>query len=434
MTRRAGGRAASNLLATYTVLWVSEGALRKWLAPELSDELFFVRLPIGMMLIVVAALSVPLAYRRLWTLAIFLTAAATVFQTLHVWFGGLGATVAAYGIIMYLQPSVVGLLFASLAGPGGVHRCLKLILAAMVISLPIVALQVLSPPTATVNATLNDTTSALTTTFGIVRASGTFSSSTGYAIFLVVASVAFGHLTARRLLKRRTLVLCGASLLLSLALCGSRLAVFSVALVAVGLVAPMVVRRPVLALRLAGLGLATIVLGVVLVSQAFPLQFDAFRYRFALANQQEDTGNRVLSGVLSFRESWGEAGAAGAGLGSFARGAVGYTSPAWIESEPARIVAEAGPVFGMSLLVARYILLVAASMAALASLRRTTSAHAFAYVAALAPLLLSGQIVGQGTLNGATVLLLGLLGATLRAERPVDSVDVPLLHSERAEP
>jgi hypothetical protein len=221
------------LFWAYFLLLIFEGALRKWIFPQLSAPLLLVRDPIGVMIIFEA-------YREgkwpeKWSAVTgILSAVLLSICVIQLIAGGNPWIAALYGLRSYLLPFPVAFIMGENLDEDDLR---KFGLATLWILLPMTLIEVgqyLAPADSFLNRGAYEGGSQITYTGLRVRASGTFSFVTGPYSFapLAAAFVLYGFVNEK--LAPRWLLWAGAfALLLSIPIIGSRTLVFELAGVAI---------------------------------------------------------------------------------------------------------------------------------------------------------------------------------------------------------
>ena len=413
----------------YFFLLIAEGALRKWTLPSLSAPLLIVRDPLVLLIYVQAVrcrrfpISGPMvAYFLLLTGFLLLA----LFQNI-AGIGG-GPLVATYGLrtnflhlpLIFVIPQVFS--YADVIKMG------KWILRLSVPMTGLMIWQFLSPPDSWINAatTASADGQQLSFALGKIRPAGTFSFVSGPAHFfvLVTAFLIYG-LAQRRSPYSRWLL--GAALLADIAVqpvSGSRTLVLGCALVVVAAVvfASLSWGRAHRILAVAALLCAAF--AALWLTGFFREAVSVFMVRWDSASGGSATDTltaRILGGFLepfalmSKIRMFGE----GVGLGTNAGAALKTGAAQFLlaEGEWARVIMEAGPLFGFSFLAYRVWVAGAVGLRALAAAKRQNLLPwLLAWGACLS--LLNEQI-SQPTNLGFMVLVSGLCLAAMPAGRSV---------------
>ena len=348
-------RLLSNALTTYAVLWVLEGAVRKWV-PGTESAFYLFRDALLVGALIYAALVAPTPVRR---------GIGVVFWSICGGLVALGFTQALLANVPFLVP-MVGLrnMLAPLLPiyivlryrPSNVWRNIAIVIMVFApIEALLAALQASSPAKALVNKQLGDDGASFTTAFGVVRASGTFSSPSGLTRFVaLLLAVCLAALSGQKI--QRPLVYVGlVSSVLILALSGSRGALLYAAIVAGGwalcLIASRRSRRSIVGVALtAG---ATFVVALF----AFPIVVNAFFTRLQTASDADAVDDRLAGSAFGFLDY--ASSVMGNGIGSHGNAGIRLGSGStWIEDENTRLVAELG-IVGYAILLGRFLIAVA---------------------------------------------------------------------------
>ncbi|WP_082099038.1 hypothetical protein [Demequina iriomotensis] len=407
--------AARRVVVGYLVLWVLEGAARKW-GPGALDEVFYIGRDVMLVGALLAFYIQGLPRRRhpwwplLWAGALILGIHGAIAMIL----GTIDPMTLAMGMRGYLSGLML-LVFTLTYADGSILDTLTDAIAILaLISLPIVITQVLSAPDAVINQETVAESANFVNGDGVVRPSGTFTAPMGLASFISlglavsVSRVTFG--TRRRTLHGFAL---GALALMS-AISGSRtIAIVGVALVVVLLY--IAARRFTVRSAMAVLGMLTAVgVGLMVANRVFATVLEAFSDRVDQASKQEDSGGRVLDSIFGFITSpmdlWGAGAGAYSPLGSQRLGT------SWEEVDKDKYVAELG-VLGYAL---AFIALAGAVWALLHIIVRGGSAppDRLMVLAILASTLLFVGVTQQPSTQGGFAIMVTLLVLTGRGFDP----------------
>lgn len=337
------------VVITYVVLWIYEGAVRKWI-PGAATSFYVLR---DVLLVAQVIFLVLSPARRVRTAPWFATLALPILVVTigQVFSDSLPLDVAILGLRSYLSP----LLFVSLVVVYGEARLLQPILKTVMIAIPVqlgvCVAQVLSPPQSVINAQVGSDAASFIN-FGVVRPSGTFSAPAGLATFVPVAlSLALFCFASWSLRGRWVGLLGGMGCLLLTAISGSRGIVLNVTMVVVvyGIGSLFSWRRKS-GLPFASIAALVIACGSV-ASLVFASVLDSFFLRFADASRSEDPLKRLIDQTIGFLEYPATLWGSGAGSRSQAGIAAG-SGLQWLEVDSERWVAELG-VIGIALAVVR---------------------------------------------------------------------------------
>jgi len=361
------------LLYSYILLWIFEGALRKWVFPSFSEFLFFARDPI------VGATYV-LAFRarlfpKNWIVWAF-TLLGVVSAAIAILFHGLPIHVVAVGYWSYFWPIPMIYIYARIFDQTDVKRILAVLI---ILSLPIAVLEILqfqNPAGAKVNAIVGQTEYRYDEEFlkyGRVRPSGTFAYVGGSSLFftLIFAS-AFVLLFTER---RPWLAALGlASSAVSLSVCHSRTQVASylIALLILGVAMGRVFLRRMN--RVALTALFSVALAFLLLQTPFAQKnIELLSERFFGA-RTDNPIQRFWYDVLPESRKFQIGAIAGYGLGVGTQAGayllVGRRAFLLAEGEVARLILELGLPLGLALIGLRVVLMVDALFRALGGMRR----------------------------------------------------------------
>ncbi|MGN7188364.1 hypothetical protein [Microbacterium enclense] len=334
------------------MLWVLEGAVRKWI-PGTESIFYLLRDALLVGALIYAAMVAPTPIRRglgiiFWGICGGLVVIAFT-QALLSNVPFLVPVIGLRNLLAPLLPIYIVLRYR----PANVWRNIAVVIMVFApIEAFLAALQASSPARTLVNKQLGDDGASFTTAFGVVRASGTFSSPSGLtrfvALLLAVCLAALSGLNVAKPLVYVGLV----SSVLILALSGSRGALLYAAIVACGwtlcLVASRNSRRSI-----AGVGLtagATFAVAIL----AFPIVVNAFFTRLQTASDADAVDDRLAGSAFGFLEY--SSSVIGDGIGSHGNAGIRLGSGStWIEDENTRLVAELG-VVGYAILLGRFVL------------------------------------------------------------------------------
>jgi len=210
------------LFWAYLLLLIFEGALRKWVAPQLSAPLLVIRDPIGM-LIIAEAISKNKWPERWSIVTGFLTVGLICLCVIQMVVGGNSWAAAAFGLRSYLLPFPVAFIMGENLDAEDLR---KMGVCMMWILLPMTVLEVaqyLAPATSLLNAGAYKGATQIRYVGGHARASGTFSYVAGPAMFntLVAAFVLYGF-AKEGFAKKWLLAAAAFSIVLSVPVIGSR--------------------------------------------------------------------------------------------------------------------------------------------------------------------------------------------------------------------
>lgn len=437
-TRQSIGRAAAErhrlmvlrrMIWLYFVLLILEGALRKWTIPSLSGPLLIVRDPLVLLIYVQAVrcrrfpVNGPVLAYFLLLSSFFLLA---LFQTI-AGIGG-GPLVTIYGLRTNFLHLPLIFVIPQAFSYADVIRLGKWVLR---LSLPMTGLmiwQFLSPPESWINAATTAAAEGQQISFalGKIRPAGTFSFASGAAHFFVLATAfLIDGLAQRRSYYSRWLL--GAALIADIIVqpvSGSRTLVLGCALVVVAAVvfASLSWGRAYRILAVAAL--ISVALAALWLTGFFREAVGVFMVRWDNAgggNAAESLTGRILGGFLEPFVLMSKIGMFGEGLGLGTNAGAALTTGSaqflLAEGEWARVIMEAGPLFGFSLLAYRvWVAGVVGFRALAAAKRQILLPWLLAWGACLS---LVNEQISQPTNLGFMVLVGGLCLAAIPAGHSV---------------
>lgn len=217
------------LFWAYFLLLFFEGALRKWILPQLSAPLLLVRDPIALLIIWEAYRTHK--WPKQWTtvtslLAIGIVTLAAVQLVVgeNPWFA------AVYGLRTYILPFPVAFIMGENLDKDDLHKFGQWLIWAI---LPLTALEVaqyIAPPFSPLNIGAYEGTVQIAYAAGHVRASSTFSYVTGPMLYLpLVAAFLFYASATLGFAKQWLIWAAGAALVLAIPITGSRTVVYELA-------------------------------------------------------------------------------------------------------------------------------------------------------------------------------------------------------------
>lgn len=352
----------------YFVLLITEGALRKWIFPSLTAPLLVIRDPLVLLIYIQAVrcrrfpFSAPMVVYFLLLTGFILLA---LFQMI-AGIGG-GPLVAIYGLRTNFLHLPLIFVIPQVFSYQDVVKFGKWMLALSVPMTGLMIWQFMSPPDSWINAATTADALQISFVLGKIRPAGTFSFATGAAHFFVLTTtfLIFGLVQPEARYPRWLLGAALVSVIVAQPVSGSRTLVLGCALIAVAALVFAILNwgRSNRIFAVAALILAC--LSVLSLTSFFREAVDTFMIRWNDVSGTEDTTARVLGWfldpfyLLPVTGLFGK----GVGLGTNAASALLTGTPQFLlaENEWARVVLEAGPLFGFSFLA--YRVWVAGSMA-----------------------------------------------------------------------
>ena len=424
--QRASLRTLRTLMWVYLLLWVTEGALRKWVLPHLANPLLIVRDPV-LLLIYFMAFSKGVFPKNgfiIWTAVEgILTLLASVATT------NIPLSVELYGFrcnflhlpLIFVIPEVFNRQDLRRVG-----------FWTLVIALPmsvLVLLQFGSRPTSIFNAGAGGAANGmLGSALGHIRPSGTFSFSNGLGGFSVIVAAFFlWQIFEPKLFPRLLWLASGAALVIMVALSGSRSAVGAVGLilasvVLIGFVQPRYWPAAIKMLVLVGLGM--LLIGSFSV---FKEGLSVFASRFGSAsNVQSGFFGRFFDSLYLPFYAVEIAEPLGVGLGMGTNAANGIINDGkrgflLVEGDIGRVILESGPLLGVTYEMLRIFLTFYLGARAFRSLYQRANTLPLLMFSGIAAVLAEGEFAQPTELGFATIAA----GLCLAANTPDAPEDVP---------
>jgi hypothetical protein len=416
------------LIWLYFWLLLIEGALRKWVLPQLSNPLLIVRDPV-VLLIYFLALRARVFPRNAWvfTLAVigFLSLGVSFIALWPYLSPGRIALVSGFGFranflhlpLIFLMPQVLR--------PEDVKRIgWWSLLLAVPMSLVMVA-QFHAAPDALLNRTASGEGEMLTAALGRVRTAGTFSFVVGVvAYFALVTGFLVWAALKRGVYRNWVLFAAAIALLIGIAVSGSRSVVGACAVVVASLLVVLFL-RPSAVNRFGQALLVTVVIGfIVTKTPVFKEGLNVLTTRFSDVAESEEQSiavgllSRVFEGFSESVRVFPDAPFVGYGLGvgtnAGAKIVTGQTTFLLAEGEWARLILESGPVLGLAFVLWRCGAVVHIGLLCLQSVRRGNLLPLLLFSSSWMPLM-NGQF-GPPTILGFTVFTTGLALAARNAD------------------
>jgi hypothetical protein len=409
------GVLARRVLLLYILLWLLEGALRKWAFPSLQQPLYFIRVPV----ILYAA---QFTIRRLnrpaplgAQIALGYVAFVTIFSCIHVLQRDQTVVQAVLGTRLWLELVLMPLVMLPWLHSDDARIACRLLSWS---TIPIAALsliQVLSPPWSLVNRLLaSDGSDNFVNPGGAVRATGTFTSSYGHALYVTlafsaVAALAIGNSPHRG--DRNLARSCFPFVILLAATSGSRSVFFGCLVSSLLMLLLFGWRRPVHALK--ALVVFALLGGLLWLAtkQVAPAAIEGISQRFSDGGAVQEPSGRALDIVLNWRTFYPSARPFGLGLGSTAQG-IGERSLVASETEWewSQWIVQLGPPLFLIAIAIR--LLFCGWLIRIAWSAPSGPSLAVGLMACLGlPIILTATTTSQGSVNGVSVCFIMLIFA-----------------------
>jgi hypothetical protein len=425
----------------YFLLLIFEGALRKWVLPQLSAPLLVVRDPVAFFIIWEAYRTHK--WPRQWSAVVGILAAGILTLCFiqmvageNPWF------VALYGLRSYLLPFPVAFIMGENLDEEDLR---KFGLCTLWLLLPLTALEVAqysAEPGSWLNAGAYTGGGQLGYVTGHVRASATFSYVTGPMLYMpLAAAFIFYGMAQPRFAKKWLLWAASSALILAIPVIGSRTLVFELAAImaCVGAAALFGVSQFVKSLRI----IVAVLLVSLLVSRlpVFSEATDTLLTRFSAASGNEGNAEQSLmlrvAGPVTktIESSTSENNWLGLGMGYGANAISTLLTGTQLflagEDEFPRVINEFGVPAGFAFMLFRWLLEL---MIVAKALSRVREHQPLAWL--LVPLTFSTLVVGvleQPTAQGFMVIGVAFSLAALRlAPVPIESAPAPSLRVRQA--
>jgi hypothetical protein len=415
------------LIWLYFWLLLMEGALRKWIVPQLSNPLLIVRDPVAFATYFFA-IRARVFPRNGWTIALGVLAVLTLLSTFAQLLPYIApktiALVAGYGIHANYFHLPLIFVIARVLRPEDVRKIGWWILVLLIPMSMLLVAQFRSAPDALVNRTAGGEGEMMMSSMGKVRTAGPFSFVIGVVAYYSLATgfLIWGVLT-KGAYKNWLLTAAGIALLIGVAVSGSRSVVAACAVVIASLLL-VVFLRPDLINRFGQVLIVIVVLGIVVSrTSVFKEGLSVITTRFnevAEASEQSVAGSLVTRLVSGFSDGFyvlSKAPLFGYGLGigtnAGAKLLTGHALFLLTEDEWSRVFLESGPILGIAYVLWRCILAGYVGWLCLKSLISGNLLPLLLFSSAFLPLI-SGQF-GQPTILGFVVFVTGLTLAAVKA-------------------
>ncbi|WP_321818100.1 MULTISPECIES: hypothetical protein [unclassified Paraburkholderia] len=439
-TRRAGQEALRfDFLLVLTVILVTvfEGAVRKWIAPGLTSPLLLCRDCAAFALVARTALSgrfaaMPFATQCLlaWT---FVVAGWGLFQIIV-----LQGPIVLFllGLRFWLLYFWMALAMACTLTNQEIVRVMRLMIVLGIMMTPLVMLQHVLPPSSPINVQPDtDEDAIFRVTADIVRVSGTFTFTMGFACFIAVVSpIAISSVwNGVRLYRHAWLaVVAFIAVSISTLVSGSRASImFFGALLAVQTLAGLGAAKTGKALMQSFVRTALAVIALAVTLGVFSDALTATQERFQTAAADEDVMGRIETELLGEPAARKEMNAIGHGLGAGTNaGSVlltGENAFELAESEPARVLLEMG-VIGFAWLMVKCLIFAVGLSRSLVRLVRCSETLPLLMWATTAYGMSSWPVSGQVSANAFGYIALGLALCSTRTLPASAPIDDPMLN------
>lgn len=405
---------AGRLFIFVLLIVVFEGAIRKWVTSSASLPLILLRdLSALYLIFYVWKKGHFLRHRKLTGLLVVWSCCVAAWALLQVMLGESGPLILIIGLRFWLLYVWFGYA-ASVAMTESDYRAAVLLTCALLLLLaPLTVLQYYSPPGAFINAEVDSTEDEVFVAIaGVVRTTGTFSFTSGYATFLALATpLALGMAGARkRNLKQAAFAgAVFAAFVVGAVVSGSRTAVvFSGFMLATYVIGNLLFSRAANKGRALLAAVALLLLAAIFVF-VFQGAVDTTQQRFEQAAEVEDFGGRVLILLIGEEHVYknfvflGHGIGLGSNLAGFVRtGSIAFTLA---ETEAGRTLLEGG-VLGYLYTALKLLVIFAGLGKSLAIAMRSGAVLPLLVWLSLAQALVIWPSIGQLTANAMLGLLL----------------------------
>lgn len=433
---RARQRLVWTVLLIY-LLAIFEGAIRKYIAPQLGQYIFFIRDPFLLYAYILATrFALWPRQQAFFALSLFMCGFGVLLFVLQASAFGVDNTrlmLGIYGWRSYFFYVPLAFLIGAQFRRADLRLFARVTLALAVPIAVLVVAQFASAPNAPINVGVAGEQALQFKSVGItaerIRTTGTFTSPAGQQQFIASA---FACMVALLLMSRREagvlfVGLTAGGVLTCLALSGSRGSMLHCGLIglfAMGLA--LVGKSAALKAKALFLPLGLITAAAVLYPIVFPVGFETFMARWhgaAMAEQDIQGGvlGRALLGQVDFIRLLDTVPVLGYGLGyggnaSITLGAEvdGVKPGLLVEADLSRQIVDLGPVFGLCYIAVRLALVVWLGRRVHAATRTRPDPLPVLLFAYVSYTMLFGQITGHGTINVYGWLFTGLCIAASR--------------------
>jgi len=285
----------------YFVLWLTEGALRKWVFPSLATPLLIVRDPVAIWLLYIAWKNNTFPTNK-YVLTLFVITIISVVSAVLIGHGSL--LVALYGARIYIIHFPVAFIIGQTFDRTDVLKIGKVVLWLTVPMAILIYLQFYSPQSAFVNRGVGDDIkgAGFQGALGYFRPPGVFSFETGNnQFFSFVAAFVLYFLLNQKEVWRYLLFAAAAGLLIAIPLSISRTLVAQVGICVIFLLS-FILRNSKYLGRFIAAGLVLLLLVLVLSNTSFiQTPIDALTTRISNADASEggigNTAKRLLADI-----------------------------------------------------------------------------------------------------------------------------------------
>ncbi|GEC72339.1 hypothetical protein SAMN05443543_11061 [Flavobacterium flevense] len=408
----------------YFILWIFEGALRKWILPGLATPLLVVRDPVAIYIIIQAFYS---NVKFLNPYVVLSTVFTLLGLAITLTFGHANLFVSLYGARIMLLHFPLIFIIGSVFSKEDVLKTGYFFLAVNILMAVVVYFQFISPQTAYINVGLGgEGSSGFSGALGYSRPSGTFSFITGLACFYISTAVyIFYFWLSKEKCSKLLLIASTLALIFVMPLTISRGAVMGV--LVVGFFAIMgsstSINRVVKVLSIIGV-FAGIVIILNSTTSIFSLGTEVFLTRVDNANQGGTIKESIFLRMYdSFKDPIVDLfdkplflGNLGMGTNAGAQMLNGNRHFIISEGEIGRLAGEQGLIFGGLLIGLRLFLSIDLFVASIKVLKENNNILPIIFCGTVLLSITQGQWA-QPSILGSAIIVSGLLLATINTDK-----------------
>jgi hypothetical protein len=406
----------------YFILWIFEGALRKWILPGLATPLLIVRDPVAIYIIYKAFTS-KVNFTNQYVVFAWLS---TVFCLLYtIMFGHGNLFVGLYGARIMLLHFPLIFIIGSVLINEDVLKMGRVLLGINILASVIVLFQFTSPATAFINIGVGgEGTSGFSGSMGYNRPSGTFSFITGLTIFYTAVSVfIFYFWLSKDYCSKILLYASTIALVIALPLTISRGAVVSVLIVGLfAIIAAGTNMKSLLRLSFTCVALYMLIIVLQSTTTIFNLGIEVFMNRVNVANGDGGLKESILlravdsflDPILNILDQPMVAGNLGMGSNAGSQMLNGQVKFIISEGEMGRLAGERGLFLGGMIIILRIFLGVSLIIKSWI-LPKAQKVLPFILCGATCNIIVQGQW-SQPTVLGYVTIMSGLIVVCLKKE------------------
>ena len=415
---------AVNVIMLVYLVTVFDGVLRKYIMPEYSRELLFIRDPIVMYLYIHALRHRLIAQSAFLSTGIVLFVIAVVIVLVQLNYITIDPIFVVYGFRQYFSLLPLPFIMANVLRRADINRFIRMNLVISILMAPLMVLQVTLPPDSWINVGLGQKNVFEQVFYGqFARAAGFFTSAGGAAPFLHIngAIIILLWMTpkADRPCSDMLFWLGMIAEIISISVSGNRFAIVGVVLIGItAMISPFLM--PIgNAAGLRGMTGPLVVGGLALTIAVFlfPDQFEAIRERWSEANENQGwfaIVDRAIDSAGEFYHVLLRTSFFGDGLGIGTNAQMIASSDlsllaAGVENDWSRHIVDLGSFGGILYIAYRVGLVGHLMMIGIVQARRFSDPTALMFFAAAGHLIFYGTVTGQSTTNSFAWFFVGLI-------------------------